>query len=520
MARKIPAKLILEYRAMGLSRNLISKTKKVGRSSVSDVFKRADELGLTAEDVESLSEVEVYHKLFPERHQSETLYDVPEYAYIHKELKRVGVTLKLLWQEYKDQCQAKGTIAMGYTKFCEGYQAHILSYKLTNHLKHKPGITTEVDWSGSTMTVIDRASGEILTAYLFVGTLPYSQYTYVEATFNQKSETWLQCHVNMYRFFGGSTVRLICDNLKTGVIHHPKEGDIVLNAQYEALGEHYLTAIMPAPVRKPKRKASVESNVGKIAMSVIAPLRNQSFFSLDELSGAIKAQLAAFNAQAFQKRTGSRYDIFQQEEVSALRPLPEFPYEVAEWLYGRKVNLDCHIQYKNNYYSCPYQYVRKAVNFKITKQRLDIYHQDQRIASHRRFGLYQKYQWATLPEHLPEQFNQPEWDDVRMKEWAQSIGPYTHSVVDRIFDSVTLKEQAYRSILSVLNLSKKYSKHDLEAACGLALTKLHTPRYKQLKTILSSGVLNQESETTEHTNTHTQSQQGYIRGADYYGGNE
>src|SRR5699024_5388166 len=108
----------------------------------------------------------------------------------------------------------------------------------------------------------------------------YSLYTYVEATFNQKSETWLQCHVNMYRFFGGSTVRLICDNLKTGVIHQPKEGDIVLNAQYEALGEHYLTAIMPAPVRKPKRKASVESNVGKIAMSVIAPLRNQSFFSL------------------------------------------------------------------------------------------------------------------------------------------------------------------------------------------------------------------------------------------------
>ena len=137
-------------------------------------------------------------------------------------------------------------------------------------------------------------------------------------------------------------------NLKTGVIHHPKEGDIILNAQYEALGEHYLTAIMPAPVRKPKRKASVESSVGKIAMSIIAPLRNDQFFSLDALTGAINEQLAAFNAQTFQKRTGSRYDIFQQEEVSALRPLPEFPYEVSEWVYGRKVNLDCHIQYKNN----------------------------------------------------------------------------------------------------------------------------------------------------------------------------
>ena len=157
-------------------------------------------------------------------------------------------------------------------------------------------------------------------------------------------------------------------------------------------------------------------------MSIIAPLRNDQFFSLDALTGAINEQLAAFNAQTFQKRTGSRYDIFQQEEVSALRPLPEFPYEVSEWVYGRKVNLDCHIQYKNNYYSCPYQYVRKAVNLKMTRQRLDIYCQDQRIASHRRFGLYQKYQWATLPEHLPDQFNQPEWDDIRMKDWAQSIG--------------------------------------------------------------------------------------------------
>ena len=364
---------------------------------MSDVFKRADDLDLTYKDVEDLSETAVYQKLFPERYQSETLYDVPEYAYIHKELKRVGVTLKLLWNEYKEKCQAAGTIAMGYTKFCQGYQDHILNYKLTNHLIHKPGVSTEVDWSGTTMEVIDRASGEILTAYLFVGTMPYSQYTYVEATFNQKSETWLQCHVNMYRYFSGSTVRLVCDNLKTGVIHHPKEGDIILNTQYEALGEHYLTAIMPAPVRQPKKKASVESSVGKIAMAVVAPLRNEIFFSLEALSGAINERLAEFNARPFQKRTGSRHDIFKQEEAPTLRSLPEFPYEVSEWVYGRKVNLDCHIQYKNNYYSCPYQYVRKSVNLKLTKQRLDIYHQDERIASHRRFGLYQKYQWATLP---------------------------------------------------------------------------------------------------------------------------
>ncbi len=140
---------------------------------------------------------------------------------------------------------------MGYTRFCEGYSDHISKNKLTNHLKHKPGIICEVDWSGKTMSVIDKYTGEIVKVYLFVATLPYSQYSYVEPCLDMKQNTWLNCHVNMYKYFGGSTIRLICDNLKTGVINHPKDGDIVLNDKYEELGNHYLTAIMPAGVRKP-----------------------------------------------------------------------------------------------------------------------------------------------------------------------------------------------------------------------------------------------------------------------------
>ncbi|MBU8567921.1 IS21 family transposase [Virgibacillus pantothenticus] len=414
MARKIPAKLILEYRAMGLSRNMIAKTKSVGKSSVSDVFQRADELRLAYEDIEKLSDEEVYRRLFPERHQSELLYEIPDYSAIHRELKRVGVTLKLLWQEYKDTCDQSGAVSMGYTKFCKGYQDYILQFKLTNHLKHKPGVTAEVDWSGSTMQITDRMTGEIIPIYLFVGSLPYSQYTYVEPTFDQKSDIWLQCHVNMFRFFGGSAVRLVCDNLKTGVIHHPKEGDIILNSQYEALGDHYMTAIMPAPVRKPKGKASVESAVGKIATAIIASLRNQQFFSLNDLKQAIDIKLHDYNARPFQKRTGSRMEVFEKEEAPSLRKLPSVPYEIADWVYGRKVNLDCHIQYKNNYYSCPYQYVKKSVNLKVTKNTLEVYYQDQRIATHKKMNDYQKYQWSMLPEHLPDQFHRPEWDDVRL----------------------------------------------------------------------------------------------------------
>jgi transposase len=114
------------------------------------------------------------------------MYHDPDYEYIHKELKKVGVTLKLLWNEYKDKCRTENTIPMGYTKFCQGYSDYTISNKLTNHLEHKPGIATEVDWSGPTMSYVDRDTGEVITAYLFVATLPYSQYSYVEPCLDMK----------------------------------------------------------------------------------------------------------------------------------------------------------------------------------------------------------------------------------------------------------------------------------------------------------------------------------------------
>lgn len=200
MARKIPVKLVMQYRDQGLSRNMIAKTQKTGRSSVSEVFKRADQLSISYEDIKELSDNEVYRKLFPERHQSEVLYTLPDYEKVHQELQGVGVTLKLMWQEYIDECKTTNGIAVGYTKFCEDYQKHIDQYRLTNHLKHKPGVSIQVDWGGSTMQLIDPNTGETTPVYLFVGTLPYSQYTYVEPTFDMKSNTWIRCHINMFEF--------------------------------------------------------------------------------------------------------------------------------------------------------------------------------------------------------------------------------------------------------------------------------------------------------------------------------
>ena len=325
MARKINVKLIMELRDAGLSRSTIASTRHISRHSVSEVFNIADEKGIHYNDVRALEEPEVYRLFYPEKFANETMYGDPDYEHVHQELKRVGVTLKLLHEEYVERCERNGEIPMGKTKFNEGYAEFTIANRLTNHLEHKPGERAEVDWSGPTMHYVDMSTGELITVYLFVGTLPYSQYSYVEPCLNMKMDTFIRCHIRMFEFFQGVTTRLISDNLKTGVVSHPREGEIVLTADYEALGHHYMTAIMPTAVRKPKQKASVEGTVGKIATAIIARLRNEEFHSFNDLKKAVSEKLYEFNHEKFQKREGSRYEAYLDEK-EYLHPLPEIPY--------------------------------------------------------------------------------------------------------------------------------------------------------------------------------------------------
>jgi transposase len=522
MANKIKVKLIMELRAAHMGRNAIARSRHMSVNSVGDVFHIADRLGITYEDIREKDETEVYSLFYPDKHMVENMYHQPDYAYVHNELKRVGVTLKLLWQEYRASSAEDGAVAMGYTKFCNGYSDYTVAGRLTNHIERKPGITTEVDWSGSTMIFTDQSTGEIVTVYLFVGTLPYSQYSYVEPCLNMRQDTWLKCHIQMYEFFGGVTARTVCDNLKTGVISHPKEGDIVLNKDYEALGSHYMTAILPTGIKKPKQKASVEGTVGKIATAIIAKLRNETFYSFDALRSGVRTKLNEFNEEPFQKREGSRKDALLFERQS-LRPLPAIPYEIAEWIYGRSVHLDCHVVYAKNRYSCPYQYVGKKVDLKATDNTIEIYVGSERVSTHVKFPEYIQNRYSTHPEDMPDKFKRQEWDDVRIVNWADSIGRNTGEVVRRIFAGVALKEQGYNPSLSILNLGKRYADARLEVACEMALSSVKSPRYQHLKTILASNQDLVFTERKAHPPTTalgmgSTETAGYVRGAEYYGG--
>ncbi|HKM07424.1 MAG TPA: IS21 family transposase [Sphaerochaeta sp.] len=488
MARKIKVKLILELRSHGMSMNEISQTRRISKHSVCRTCNAAKEKGLTFSDVKDMADDALYRLLFPDKHLNEEVYEKYDMEYVHKELGKFGVNLKLLHAEYLDECRRKESIPMSYSKFCRDYRSYTIQGKFTSHIVHKPGEKTEVDWSGPTMEYLDLDTGELVPAYLFVGTLPYSQYSYVEPCLDMREIAWLQCHANMWAFFGGSTRRLIPDNLKTGIIKHPKEGDIILNDAYEDLAVYYKTAIMPAGVRKPKHKPSVEGNVGNIATAIIAKLRNIQFTSFASLKIAVMEKLSEFNREEFQKREKSRYLVFIEEEQPKLNPLPKFPYEACTWYYNRKVQLNSHVAFKKNFYSCSYKYLGKKVDIKAMKSRIEIYFSKERIKTHEAFGAHVTNRYRTDQEDMPKGSQYQEWTEERIVAWASEIGANTLLVVKIIFASVVVREQGFNPALSVLKLAKKYTDERLETTCRIALEKgFKSPRYAHLNSILTSN---------------------------------
>lgn len=318
MFKKTRVRQIIELLQKDLSNSRISEILSVSRNSVARIRNKSDERKLEWDELLAMTDDELYRLFYPEKFKPKNSYAPVDYAYVHSELGKVGVTETLLWEEYVEKCKQDGVKPCSYPTFARGYKQYTVDKSYTSHVEHKPGVTIEVDWSGPTMSYVDADTGSEQTAYLFVATLPYSQYTYVEATSTMNESDWLSCNIHMLEFFEGVPVRIICDNLKTGVNVHPKHGEIILNDAYLAFAEHYQVAIMPAAVKKPKQKPSVEGSVGKIARKIIGMLRNETFYSLAGLNREIRKTLDKLNEKAFQKRMGSRKTIYEVEEKLVL----------------------------------------------------------------------------------------------------------------------------------------------------------------------------------------------------------
>ncbi|WP_282856932.1 IS21 family transposase [Pseudoclavibacter helvolus] len=528
MVRKIKAKLVLRLRSEGLSRRQIA-AQGMSRRSVDQVIAAAVSEGLTYDDVATMSDADVYERLFAGRGEHHSVYAQPEWGEVHRELAKVGVTLKLLHGEYRDAAAAAGSPVMGYDRFCKTYQQHILVAGLASRVGHKAGQSIEVDWSGKTMVLTDAVTGKQAKVFLFVGCLPFSRYAFVEPALDMKQDTWLRAHVAMFGWFGGSVPRIVPDNLKTGVISHPAEGEVVLNDAYRELAAHYSAAVLPGRVRKPKDKASVENTVGNIATQVIAALRHRSFSTLPELREAIYERMDEYNAGPFQKRAGSRLSVFEAEEKALLRPLPAVAYEISRWVYGRRARKDGHVVFEKNFYSVPYAFVGRSVDLRVTASMLEVFDGDRRLTSHLLAPAGVVNAHRTHDADLPDGPQYREWNAPRVREWAGRIGENTTVIVNRIFESVPVDEQGLDAALAVLRLTRRFSAGRVEAAATVALTsKIRSPRYAHLRPILDSGQDVPQVRRKprfvpsgpDDADSSTTSVMGYVRGADYYAGGE
>ena len=508
---------IIRLTGLRFSQRNIMASCGVSQKTVVKVQKRARELNISWPLDDSMNDTELQRLMFSKESKVSANKRMPDYDYIHKKLLRNGVSKKLLWTEYMEDCRANGDEPLMYSQFCYHIQQDEQKRRATMHINRKPGEQVEVDWAGNPATIIDPDTGEILKAYIFVGVMTYSQYAYVEAFLDMKQKSWITAHVHMYEFFGGVARILVPDNCKTAVVHNGGWKDQQINETYQEMAEHYGTAIIPARVRTPKDKPNAEGMVGNISTWITAALRNEQFFSLTELNRAIREKLEQFNRRLFQKKEGSRLDLFLEDEKPLLAPLPATRFELSDRKTAT-VQFNYHVVFEYNRYSCPYQYAKKKVDLRVTDTKVEIYSGSDRIATHNSFAAGRKNQYSTHPEDMPEKFKFTPWNEERIQKWASSIGTYTGEVVERIFQTVVIKEQGFNPALAVLRLSNKYSEARLEAVCEFAITSgIKKPRYHHLNSILAA---NQDQIYMENRKEKKNdgSSMGYLRGRNYYAG--
>lgn len=507
---------ILRLASLGLSQQNIADSCGASKKTVNSVLKRARELNISWPLGPNETDAVLADKLFPPKpKQVPSEKRMPDFDYIRKELLRNGVNKKLLWTEYLEECRLAGDDPLMYSQFCYYIQQDEQKRRATMHINRKPGEQIEVDWAGDPAQILDPDTGEIIPAYLFVGVMTYSQYPYVEAFINEKQRSWITAHVHMFEYFGGVARIIVPDNTTTAVIHTNDWYTQELNTIYHEMAEHYNTAIIPARVRAPKDKPNAEGAVGIISTWITAALRNEQFFSLGELNQAIWEKLDEFVNRPFQKKEGTRYEIFRDEELPLLANLPDTPYELAEWKQAT-VQFNYHISVDGMLYSVPYEYIKRKVDVRITDTIIEIFYNHNRIASHRR--LYgRKGQYSTVTAHMPDEHQQYlEWNGDRFRKWAEKIGPCTNKVVGAILASQSVEQQSYRSCMGLLKLADKYSAEHLEEACKKALTYTGSPSYKSIKNILVAGKGKTVQKSHDANTASTRNEHALTRGADYY----
>lgn len=518
--RKIREVLRLKFE-LGLSERQIATSCRMGKTTVGEYLHRARNAELGWPLPEGMDDPALDALLFPEPEVDPNMaagghkHPLPDWEYIQQELGRnKGMTLLLLWREYQSQHQGGYCYSTFTVKFREWKQGH----KVRMRLDHKPGEKLFVDYAGMTLPITDPQTGEAHPAAVFVAVLGASSYTYCEVTQTQGLADWLGSHRRALEFLGGVPQIIVPDNTKTGV-KSPCYYEPELNPSYAEFAAHYGVAVIPARVRKPRDKAKVETGVQIVERQILAPLRNRTFFSLQEANQAVWELLEELNARAFQKLLGSRKSLFEEVDKPNLGPLPLEPYVLAEWKKA-KVNVDYHIEVEGHYYSVPYRYAQKHVELRLTHNTVEIYYEGQRIASHRRVPDLLSYRGrhTTVSQHMPKAHQRyGDWSPQRLIHWAQKTGEHTARVVEEILASRPHPEQGYRSCMGLIRLGETFGVERLETACRRACY-YRAFSFKSVQSILQNNLDSQPWEVGSDPDATSPILHPNVRGAGYYNG--
>ncbi len=488
----------------GLSQRAIARSLGVSQAAVCEYLDRFRRAGLVWPLPPDLDDEQLEAGLFPPPPALPAEQrPMPDWAWVHRELRRPNVTLALVWEEYR----AGAPEGFGYSWFCDLYRAWAGRLKPTLRQVHRAGERMFVDFAGSTVGVVDGASGEERQAEIFVAVLGASSFTYACAVWSQALPDWIGCHVGAFAYFGGVTQLLVSDNLKAGVtrasFHEP-----AVNRTYAEMAAHYGTAILPARPYKPRDKAKVEVGVQIVQRWILARLRHQRFFSLPELNAAIAGLLDPLNDRVMRGLDTTRRALFEQFDQRALLPLPATPYEYAQWRRCR-VGLDYHVEIDRHFYSVPHPLVRQEVEARITAGTVELFHRGKRVASHPR--SLRRERASTVDEHMPSAHRRyRDWTHERIQREAARVGDDTAALVAVILRTRPHPEQGFRSCIGILGLARRHGAEPVDAACARALA-IGTRSYSSVAALVKARQGRPPAATDPATLPHEN-----IRGPGYY----
>ena len=505
---------IARLKSKCISNRKIAESLGLSRNYVNLIVKKMITTKRTFQEIEAMNDMQIQSLLdFEVASKRDTSYVLPDYEKLTKELSKPGVTMQLLWEEYRDSCKLNSMLPYKLTQFKKYFNEYLNKHEFSDILKHRPGVKIETDWAGSKANWTDPDTGEIIYGYLFVGVLPFSGYAFARVYPNMKTESWIDAHIRMFNYFGGVTQIIVSDNLKTGVTKHTKD-EIIINKTYGDLAEFYSTTIIPTRVRHPRDKAMVENTVGKLTTALLAKMRNFQFFSIDEYNSYLEKELEKFNLKPFQKKKGSRHSVFNEIEKDTLIPLPPRVYELCEWKIA-KVQKNSHINVKRNFYSVPYELIGKEVQLKIYPQYFKVYYHQELVCSHTFLPLTSLGKYKTEPSHMPEKSNiYQEWSKERYLNWAKTKGEFVLRLVNQIFEKSKVEQTCYQTVHSILKLADTYSNERLNSACQYALESNIRPIHKNIKYILNTNkdICQEKEEKKEHKDIATT----FLRGGNYF----